>query len=182
MRTAGLVSTSKRRLDADDGVTELIPWIRAVLAASRIPEVDAEDLLHDVVLVFLAKRSEVVAPHAWIASVARHRCLQYWNHHRRRRQRFVSEGWAADVVVHGLEDERIACRDALQRLPTKPRAVLVLRFWGGLDPRDIAQRTGLAPGSIDKTTRRALALLRRRLRAVRERRKEPLAGLAPPAS
>jgi RNA polymerase sigma factor (sigma-70 family) len=52
----------------------------------------------------------------------------------------------------------------LQRLPARQREALVLRFYLELAEPEIAQTTGIRPGTVKSTTSRALATLARILR------------------
>jgi RNA polymerase sigma-70 factor (ECF subfamily) len=42
----------------------------------------------------------------------------------------------------------LAIRDALRGLPTRQREVTVLRYYGGLDVREIASCLGIAEGTV----------------------------------
>ncbi len=57
-------------------------------------------------------------------------------------------------------DEREEMWDALHQLPTRQRAVLVLRYYEGLSDGEIAQVLGWRPASVRSTAARALASLR----------------------
>ena len=58
----------------------------------------------------------------------------------------------------------VATRDrlweALQRLPHRQRAALVLRFYLDLSEADVAERLGCRPGTVKSATARGLAALR----------------------
>ena len=66
------------------------------------------------------------------------------------------------AVPYDLPD--IATRDrlwaALQRLPHRQRAALVLRFYLDLSEADTAERLGCRPGTVKSATARGLAALR----------------------
>lgn len=51
----------------------------------------------------------------------------------------------------------------LQRLPTKQRAVLVLRYYEDLSEREIANVMGCRPGTVKSLASRALEALRKEL-------------------
>jgi RNA polymerase sigma-70 factor (ECF subfamily) len=57
-------------------------------------------------------------------------------------------------------DERDALWQHVKQLPTRQRAVLVLRFYEDLSEADVARTLGMAPGTVKSTTSRALAALR----------------------
>jgi RNA polymerase sigma-70 factor (sigma-E family) len=52
---------------------------------------------------------------------------------------------------------------ALQRLPKRTRAVLILRFWVDLPVDQVAEILGCSPGTVKSTTSRGLASLRAEL-------------------
>ena len=54
-------------------------------------------------------------------------------------------------------DESLA---ELSRLPKRQRAVLVLRYYGGLSDTEIAETLGCSPGTVRSYASRALASLR----------------------
>ena len=65
-------------------------------------------------------------------------------------------------------------RAAVNALPNDLRAVVVLRFYGGLDATEIGAALGIPAGTVRSRLHRALALLREGLQ-------QPRAGLAHPA-
>jgi RNA polymerase sigma-70 factor (sigma-E family) len=58
-------------------------------------------------------------------------------------------------------EERLDLRQALARISKGQRAVLVLRYWEGLDVAETAQVLGCSPGTVKSQTSYALAALRR---------------------
>src|SRR5258708_4634371 len=63
--------------------------LAAVVRAFAIPEADAEDVIQDVLLVYVVKRQSVESPLPWLYQVARHRCQQYWSAKRRAREESI---------------------------------------------------------------------------------------------
>jgi len=165
-----MLAARATREEGSGELAELLPELRAVLTVFRIPVQDVEDVLQDVLLIYLAKRCEVRTPQAWLNAVMRHRCRQYWDASRRRAEQPLDPetflGQHRSTPRSTLE-ERIDCQAALRRLPPRGRNVIALRYWGGFNQREIAERTGFAIASVDKTGRRMLALLRRRLSGTR---------------
>ncbi|GAA1969552.1 SigE family RNA polymerase sigma factor [Catenulispora subtropica] len=97
-----------------------------------------------------------------------HRILVRCNAGRFRKRR-VSEVLTespAESADGGLPDageqveQRRALVAALQDLPRKQRAIVVLRFWSDLSERDTADAVGCSVGTVKSQTHRALARLR----------------------
>jgi RNA polymerase sigma-70 factor (sigma-E family) len=80
-----------------------------------------------------------------------------------------SRVWLTDEPIErptatGREVEtRLVVADALDRIPPKPRAVLVLRFLYDLSVRDVAGTLGCSENTVKSQTARGLTLLRRLL-------------------
>jgi len=60
---------------------------------------------------------------------------------------------------------RLAVRSALDTLPPRARAVVVLRFWEDLTVEQTADALGVSAGTVKSQTSRAIAILRQRLGA-----------------
>ena len=58
---------------------------------------------------------------------------------------------------------RLAVRSALDTLPPRARAVVVLRFWEDLSVEQTADALGVSTGTVKSQTARAIAILRQRL-------------------
>jgi len=67
----------------------------------------------------------------------------------------LAQGPGTDVL-----DDRELVRQALSRLPTRQREVLVLRYYEDLTEAEIAARLGCAPGTVKSSAARALRALR----------------------
>lgn len=69
---------------------------------------------------------------------------------------------SAHVSVPAPET-RLDLHDALARLPKGQRAVLVLRYWEGLDVAETAEVLGCSAGTVKSQTAHAMAAMRRLL-------------------
>ena len=63
-------------------------------------------------------------------------------------------GWLPDAAT------AVALRDLVARLPTRQRAVVIARFYAGLNVTETASVLNCAPGTVTAHTHRALARLR----------------------
>ncbi len=101
---------------------------------------------------------------------------------RRRSWRFVPTGTGEDVDRRlvpdhaGLHAERQMVLARLAKLPSRQRAVLVLRFYEGRDDSDIAALLGISPATVRTHASRALATLRIELSAPGSERAAPDPG------
>jgi RNA polymerase sigma-70 factor (ECF subfamily) len=99
---------------------------------------------------------------AWITRVARNTALDYV---RANRMVPCEEVHSLHEDQGDLAPERLwSLREALGRLPTAQREVLVLRHIAGLSPGEIAERLGKSEGSIHGLHHRARGALRAALR------------------
>jgi RNA polymerase sigma-70 factor (sigma-E family) len=73
-------------------------------------------------------------------------------------------------------DERSQLRQALQRIPPRRRAVLVLRFWADLSVEQVADILGCSTGTVKSQTSDGLSDLRRVLGGSLDDMKRSIAG------
>jgi len=93
-----------------------------------------------------------------------HRIMVRCNASRFRKRRVAEQ--LGELPDRGMSDatdqvvQRRALVAALQDLPKKQRAVVVLRFWSDLTERETAEVVGCSVGAVKSQTHRALAKLR----------------------
>lgn len=137
--------------------------VHAVIIA-RVPAAEASDLVQDVfLLVFqkLATLEDDQAFPAWLTQLARHRASRHL--------RDVKRGEALDDVDEQAAPDRSGAPDArkvlkaLQALPEAYAETLAMRLVEGMTGPEIAERTGLTPGSVRVNLHRGMAMLREQL-------------------
>ncbi len=143
---------------------------------------DAEDTMQEVLLKSVPHLPKFESPKAlvvWLYKVAKNRCLMS-----RRRSKFAPnrelslEELMPDrreleklSAENGINPERFAIRseeagmlrEAIQKLPAQYRIVLVLRDMEGLTDEDVAEITGLRPGTVRVRLHRARLFVRKEL-------------------
>jgi RNA polymerase sigma-70 factor (sigma-E family) len=149
-------------VDREQLCRELLP---SSLAFARVLTSDrglAEDLVQDVLLKVCAKPDRVAAAadrHAYVRRMIVNEFVS-WG---RRWFRVVPviEVPQTDVVDHSARvADRQVLRAELAALPPRQRAVLVLRYYGGLSDAEIATELGCSISTVRSHASRALAAVR----------------------
>jgi RNA polymerase sigma-70 factor, ECF subfamily len=137
--------------------------VHAILLA-RVPAGAAADLVQDVFVAALERIGELHKAEAfggWLAQIARHRAIDHL-----RAQR--PDGPLTDDAAGRSGDGHAAAEAhealaAIRALPEAYRETLLMRLVEGLSGAEIAERTGLTPGSVRVNLHRGMLLLRRKL-------------------
>ena len=147
---------------------------------------DAEDTMQEVLVKsvpYLPKFDSPKALVVWLYKVAKNRCLMS-----RRRSKFAPKPDLSleELMPDGKELERFGAdginpemfairseqagrlREAIQKLPPPYRIVLVLRDMEGLTDEEVAEITGLRPGTVRVRLHRARLFVRKELMRVRK--------------
>lgn len=157
----------------------------ASFIAARVAHTEVEDLAQDTFLRafrVLASLRDPLAFSSWLLGIASHVCVD-WHRSRRRMASLDDEGArepeAGDLAPHrspparpdaAAEQEEAAqlLLESLDRLPEPYRVTLVLKHMDGLTCQEIAERLGLAVGTVTSRLARAYKLLRDRLERLAE--------------
>jgi RNA polymerase sigma-70 factor (ECF subfamily) len=129
---------------------------------SRVPYGDAADLVQEtfaVALERLPQLADAAAFPGWLMSIARNKAIDHL-----RAKKPADELADAHVAVPAPRSAEIAeVLGALRELPDAYRETLILRLVEGLTGPEIADQTGLSPGSVRVNLHRGMKLLRERL-------------------
>jgi len=139
-------------------------WLRR-LADELVPKADREDLVQDVLLRALQQPAAPRSPRAWLATVARHIASRTLLRRQRRTARELEVGAArgaspsaADAAEHFATHRAVIA--AIDALDEPLRTVVLLRFFEGLPPREVARRTGVPVETARTRQKRAVERLR----------------------
>ncbi len=134
------------------------------IVLSRVPARDADDLAQDVFVRAIVRLDSLREPEAfggWIGMIARNAAMD----HRRRRPDLVDldedHGASEPSAVASLRAREVL--RAIVRLPEAYREILLMRLVEGMSGPEIAERSGLTPGSVRVNLHRGMALLREEL-------------------
>jgi RNA polymerase sigma-70 factor (ECF subfamily) len=138
--------------------------VHAVLLA-RVPAADVDDLAQEVFLQAWRQLRALRDPMAfggWLRQIAVYRSA---DHQRRGHYTEPLDAVAEPVTgrAAGDADSRLLLEE-VRRLPEAYRETLLMRFVEGLTGPEIAELTGLTPGSVRVNLHRGVELLRARLK------------------
>jgi RNA polymerase sigma-70 factor, ECF subfamily len=127
---------------------------------ARVRYADAADLVQDVFAAALERLPQLGEPAAfpgWIMSIARHRAID----HVRAAKPTDELPELPACASRGAEVAQVLA--ALRALPEAYQETMILRLVEGLTGPEIAEQTGLSPGSVRVNLHRGMKLLRERL-------------------
>lgn len=142
--------------------TRYSPVVHSI-ALGRLPAPDADDVTQNVFITALQKLATLREPAAfagWIARIARNAAEDFRRSGRDTLQLDV------DYAARATQAEAAGAAQALaaiRGLPEAYRETLMLRLVEGLSGPEIAERTGLTPGSVRVNLHRGMQLLREAL-------------------
>lgn len=137
---------------------DMAPVVHGLLLA-RVRAFDVADLQQDVFALALQRLPSLQQPAAfpgWLCSIARNAAI---DHLRRRRPDLVEPARTPYAIAPHVADARRVL-EAIRVLPEAYREPLVLRLVEGLTGPEIAEKTGLTPGSVRVNLSRGMKRLR----------------------
>jgi RNA polymerase sigma-70 factor (ECF subfamily) len=138
--------------------------VHAILLG-RVPRRDVDDLVQDVFLTAYTRLGVLRSPDAfggWLATIARNRAT---DHLRRSRPQEALSDELPDELPGGesVDAETFAVLEIVRKLPEAYRETLLMRLVEGMSGQEIADRTGLSPGSVRVNLHRGMKMLREKL-------------------
>jgi RNA polymerase sigma-70 factor (ECF subfamily) len=133
-------------------------------------QADAEDIVQEAFVRFWRSRHKAVDPVAYLYTCVRHYALEWRRSQQRRtrREEAVARpeqtgagGWFVCRLEH--DERRNLIEAALKQLPDPQRQVMVLKIWGGLSFRQMAETLGISENTAASRYRYALSKLREQL-------------------
>lgn len=124
----------------------------------------AEELAQEALIRACERWPEVGAmqhPRAWVTRVALN-LANSWIRRRvaERKARARLDAHPELVADSADTSDALAVRAALATLPDRQRQAVVLRYWGGLSPREAGEVMGITPGTVRALTHQAVTALR----------------------
>ena len=134
--------------------------VHAILLG-RVPRRDVDDLVQDVFLAAYTRLGALRSPDAfggWLATIARNRATDHLRQSR-------DDDELPDDMPGGesVDAETFAVFEIVRKLPEAYRETLLMRLVEGMSGQEIADRTGLSPGSVRVNLHRGMKMLRERL-------------------
>ena len=122
---------------------------------------EAQDIVQEAFCRALARWNSVAKyedPVAWVRRVAWNLAISKWRR-TRTALTFLRRQRREEPQSAGPSPERVALIEALGRLPEAQRRVMVLRYLADLSVPEIAEREGVAAGTVKSWLHRARATL-----------------------
>ena len=160
--------TKTSRWDADEALTALYTGHYAALVRLAALLVrssgEAEEIVQDSFVAMHSKWGRLREPDKAVGYLRRtvvNRARSAQRHHRVADKHNVASSQVAASAEHSAlaAESRAVVMDALYRLPTRQREVLVLRYYGDLSEADIAAALGISRGAVKSHASRGIAAL-----------------------
>jgi RNA polymerase sigma factor (sigma-70 family) len=138
----------------------------------RVPESEADALVHEVFLSYLKHADEVREVRSWLLGAICHASRYYWRSHGRTvlvEEQFDRIDPKSLNILEGLPDQ-LAAREALACLTPRCQNVLRLRYFDGCSIAEIATSLGLTAKYTQKLVTKCLRRAERMYKA-KEKRK-----------
>ena len=136
--------------------------VRGILLGMA-PRGEVDDLTQDVFLQAMRRLKSLREPSSfggWLAAIARNRAKDY------HRGAMESDEVTDELAVADPPlAEAISVLQVIRRLPEAYRETLILRFVEGMTGPEIAELTGMKPGSVRVNLHRGMKLLREQISA-----------------
>lgn len=130
---------------------------------ARVRYGDASDLVQDVFAIALERMGQLGEPAAfpgWLLAIARNKALDFV---RGKRPTPMGEELPELPVQASRASEVAQVLTALRGLPDAYQETMILRLVEGMSGPEIAEQTGLSPGSVRVNLHRGMKLLREKL-------------------
>lgn len=129
----------------------------------RVPETDAESLVHEVFLSYFRKMDQVKQPYSWLLGAICNASRYYWRQHGRSlEEEETFEQPAIPEILDSFAD-RLAVRQALLALRPQERDILRMRYREGRSVDEIGQRLGVEAKEAEKLLTKFLGRVRSNL-------------------
>jgi RNA polymerase sigma-70 factor (ECF subfamily) len=138
------------------------PMVHGILLA-RVPRGEVDDLAQDVFMLAIQRLPSLRDDNAfggWLAAIARNRATDF--HRQKRDEIELLDDAVSDPSSHN-DSEAAHVLMLVRSLPEAYRETLVLRLVEGMTGPEIAERTGLTPGSVRVNLHRGMQMLREKL-------------------
>lgn len=125
----------------------------------RIPEGDAENLIHEVFVGYLSSVSQIRDVRSWLVGAMCNASRNYWRGHGRLEALPADYGKRSDPASDDLDESvaiRITIRETLSRMHQKCRDTLRLRYYDGCSAIEVARQLDTTSGYAEKLISKCL--------------------------
>jgi len=165
-----------------DALLEHVGFLRSIALGLLRNEADAEDVVQQTLVAALEKPPQDGSNlKGWLGTVARNFALMQFRRRKRQREREARVAKpdgapSGERITERLEMERRVV-DAVASLEEPFRTMVILRYYDGLQPKEIAERLGIPAATVRTRLKRGLDRMRGDLEERSGGRRSMLAGL-----
>ena len=176
----GAASWGALTLPQPEALLEHVEFLRALARSLLRSEADAEDVVQQTLLTAMERPPAPGNLRAWLATVTRNFArMTYRRRERARRREFAaaraeSAPSPAEIAARMEMERRVV--DAVHDLEEPYRSTLILHFYDGMQPTEIARHLGVPASTVRVRLKRGLDRIRARLEE-KSGRRALMAGL-----
>jgi len=151
--TEAIVASSVIKPTFEQVYAESLPWLVRLARVALYDSSRAEEVVQDAFATLYGRYARIDTPSAYLRVTVLNGCRSA------NRRRAVA--WRHRMVAtDSVDDEPDHLLDAVRRLPTRRRDVILLRYYLDLTEAETAATLGIPIGTVKSTTHRALRNLK----------------------
>ena len=139
---------------------EYAPMVRLAFLLTRDQQ-QAEDVVQEAFLEVQRRWSSLLSPGGYLRTTVVNGCHRWLRREQNRRKILETNMSVVGCDVQHAEDQYLV--DLLEHLPERQRVAVVLAYYGGFGPKDIAETLGCRPGTAKSLVHRGIRRLRKEL-------------------
>lgn len=133
----------------------------------RVPDAEAEGLVHEVFLAYLRRQGDIEDVRAWMLAGIADASRYYWRKNGKAVEPLGEEAfeWADPATSRILDSlpDQIAASEALSVMRPRDREILKMRYLEGYSFKEIGERLGVTPKYAQKLLTMVVRRVQRRL-------------------
>lgn len=139
------------------------PGLLALARRRGLDPSAARDVVQQAFHALFERRPRLANVEAWLVRVVLRRCADWFRREAAQRELRCPASLPDEPIDRLSEDQRLAVRSVVERLPERQRLLVIARYFDGHSESEAAEVAGYSPSSYKQTMTRALAAMKREL-------------------